>query len=219
MSDGDTKRQRRVWGTWTGKTDNSNHHLLWDVLISSAAVTHPLLTTNSPLMISNITQSFVIALELNQHCSPRLALLSFNCLEIHILCSNVIQSQRGLARREGLFLLVKPVTLAGKYFACHDTVEEDLPRQPVHRKPWCIVGWHERLNGGTCLRRGAAAHLIMSVFVPACQRRVKTPTIAWAFAHVSNIDSHTFTRINTDTETNTQIRTRGTRAANQTSPL
>lgn len=56
---------------------------------------------HSPLMISNITQSFVIALEPNQHCSLWLTLLSFNCLETHTLRRNVIQSQLGLVRGEG----------------------------------------------------------------------------------------------------------------------
>lgn len=61
----------------------------------------------SPLMISNITQSFVIALEPNRHCSLWLTLVSFNCLEIHILCRNVIQSQPGLVRGEGLLFWLK----------------------------------------------------------------------------------------------------------------
>lgn len=62
----------------------------------------------SSLMISNITQSFVIALELNQHGSPWLTFLSFNCLEIHILGRNVIQSQLGLVRGEGLSFWLNP---------------------------------------------------------------------------------------------------------------
>ncbi len=61
----------------------------------------------SPLMTSNITQSFVMALEPNQHCSLWLTLLSFNCLETHILCRNVIQSQLGLVWGAGLSLWLK----------------------------------------------------------------------------------------------------------------
>lgn len=59
----------------------------------------------SPLMICNITQSFVIALEPTRHCSLWLTLLSFNCLETHILCRNVIQSQLGLVREQLSFWL------------------------------------------------------------------------------------------------------------------
>lgn len=56
----------------------------------------------SPLMISNITQSFVIALERNRHCSLWLTLIQLprNSCRIHS-CRNVIQSQLGLVRGEG----------------------------------------------------------------------------------------------------------------------
>lgn len=61
----------------------------------------------SRLMISNITQSFVIVLEPNQHCSLWLTLLSFNRLETHTLCRNIIQSQLGWGRVEGLSIWLK----------------------------------------------------------------------------------------------------------------
>lgn len=61
----------------------------------------------SPLMISNVTQSFVIALEPNQHCSLWLTLLSFNCLETYIHRRNFIQSQLGLGGGEGLSFWLK----------------------------------------------------------------------------------------------------------------
>lgn len=48
MRDENTKRQCGGVGAWTGKTDKSNHHLQWNVLISTTALTHPLLPT-SPL--------------------------------------------------------------------------------------------------------------------------------------------------------------------------
>ena len=107
----------------------------------------------SSLMISNITQSFVIALEPKRHCSLWLTLLSFNCLETHILCRNVIQSLLGFGKRSRALILAKNWHAGSKIFCLPQPSRGGSAWQPIYRKSWCIVGRHERLNGGTCLRR------------------------------------------------------------------
>lgn len=113
----------------------------------------------SPLMISNITQSFVIALELNQHCSLWLTLLSFNCLEIQILLQIFfIQSQLGLVRGEGLSFWLK-LTHWQQNIASATTQLRRICYLPIYRKVGCIVGRHERWNGATCLHWNTINHV------------------------------------------------------------
>lgn len=147
----------------------------------------------SPLMISNITQSFVIALEPNWHCSPWLTLLSFNCIHICILCRNVIQSQLGLLNGEGLSFWLKLTRWQQNILSAHSRGGSSC--QPIYRKPWCIVGRHERLNGGTCLCQNTTDH----VGFCACLSRIHR-TLAELLEHSKHQFRHMFTHINTDAD-------------------
>lgn len=147
----------------------------------------------SPLMISNITQSFVIALEPNWHCSPWLTLLSFNCIHIRILCRNVNQSQLGLLNGEGLSFWLKQTRWQQNILSAHSRGGSSC--QPIYRKPWCIVGRHERLNGGTCLCQNTTDH----VGFCACLSRIHR-TLAELLEHSKHQFRHMFRHINTDAD-------------------
>lgn len=147
----------------------------------------------SPLMISNITQSFVIALEPIWHCSPWLTLLSFNCIHIRILCRNVNQSQLGLLNGEGLSFWLKQTRWQQNILSAHSRGGSSC--QPIYRKPWCIVGRHERLNGGTCLCQNTTDH----VGFCACLSRIHR-TLAELLEHSKHQFRHMFRHINTDAD-------------------
>lgn len=144
-------------------------------------------------MISNITQSFVIALEPNWHCSPWLTLLSFNCIHIRILCRNVNQSQLGLLNGEGLSFWLKQTRWQQNILSAHSRGGSSC--QPIYRKPWCIVGRHERLNGGTCLCQNTTDH----VGFCACLSRIHR-TLAELLEHSKHQFRHMFRHINTDAD-------------------
>lgn len=184
MRDENTKRQCGGVGAWTGRTDKSNHHLQWDVLISTAAVT----PHQSPLMISNITQSFVIALEPNRHCSLWLTLLSFNCLETHILCRNVIQSQLGLERGEGLSSWLKLTRWQQNILSATTQLRRICLAaylQEVMMHCGALWGWHERLNGGTCLHRNTTNHVGFCACLSRLYQNISKHARAWAFTRAS----------------------------------
>ena len=124
---------------------------------------------SSPLMISNTTQSSVMALEANKHRSLWPTSHSFKCLETRIIGRNGTQSQLGLVRVEGPSFWL-PDTLAAKHFVCHNTVEEDLPAS-------LFTGSHDVLwvNMKDWMVAPAVTdtQLIMSAFVPTCQGFIK----------------------------------------------
>lgn len=101
MRDENTKRQHRGGGDVNREDWQKQSSSTVGCLNLHRCCSTPSTPLQSPLMISNVTQSFVIALEPNQHCSLWLTLLSFNCLETYILCRNVIQSQLGLEEEKG----------------------------------------------------------------------------------------------------------------------
>lgn len=154
----------------------------------------------SPLMISNITQSFVIGLKPNWRCSPWLTLLSFNCLNIHILCRNVIQSQLGLLNGEGLSFWLKPTRWQQNILSAQSRGGSSC--QPIYRKSWCIVGWHERLNGGTCLCQNTTNHVGFCACLSGIHQTVAELLEHSHTHHRFNQHQfrHMFTHINTDTD-------------------
>lgn len=156
-----TKRQCGGVEAWTGRTDKSNHHLQQDVLISTTAVAHPQLPT--PLMISNTTQSFVLAPEPNALCSLSLSSSSW---KIHILGRNIIQSQPALVngRRDGSHSGQN--RRAGSQIFCLYMIEEEPPVGLFTGSRDVLWGDMKDWIGALTL---VEAQLIMPAFVPDCQ--------------------------------------------------
>lgn len=143
----------------------------------------------SPLMISNITQSFVIALEPNRHCSLWLTLIQLPRNSYPLQKYYSIAAWLGKRRRA--LILAKTDTLAATYFVCHNTVEEDLPAS-------LFTGSRDVLWGDMKDWMAAPAftetQLIMSAFAPACQGCINTYPSTRPLEH-----SHTHPNTNSNT--------------------
>lgn len=149
----------------TGGTDKSNHHLQLHVLISIAAVAHTLLPTNPANDIKHNTKlcnspgtkpapftvTYITLIQLPTNSYP--------LQKCYSITAWLGESRRALD-------LAKTDTLAAKYFACHNVVEEDVPDSLFtgsrdvlwsYMKDWMVTP------------ASPETQLIMSAFVPACQ--------------------------------------------------
>lgn len=162
----------------------------------------------SPLMISNITQSFVIALEPNRHCSPWLTLLLFNRLEIHILGRNVIELQLGLVRGEGLSFWLKLTRWQQNILsATTQSRRICLPAYLQEVVMYCGVTWKIEWRHLSSPQE-KTNHVGFCACLSRMYQNMAKHTPTRAFTHTSKHQfRHMFVHTNTDTDTSAQTPT------------
>lgn len=82
--------------------------------------------------------------------------ITVSCLKIQTRVTNVIQSQLGMLNGGGLPLWPKPTGCQANILSAHCRGGSACRR--IYRKPWWILGQHERLNGSTCSHQSTTNH-------------------------------------------------------------